>query len=77
MDFIVKKGENNLELLQVCYDIEDYQTKARETSALIKASNELGCKKLKIITWDYEEKEKVKGKNIEYTPLWKWLLSRT
>ncbi|UCE37550.1 MAG: ATP-binding protein [Thermoplasmata archaeon] len=77
VDFIVKKGERVMELVQVCYDIEDYTTKARETSALIKASDELGCKKLKIITWDYEEKERVKGKNIEYIPLWKWLLGRS
>jgi predicted AAA+ superfamily ATPase len=77
VDFVVKKGEKVLELIQVCYDIEDYVTKGRETSALIKASDELGCKKLTIITWDYDEKEKIKGKKIDYIPLWKWLLGRT
>ncbi len=77
VDFVVKKGENVLELVQVCYDVEEYDTKMRETKALIKASNKLNCKKLKIITWDYEEKEKIEGKEIEYTPLWKWLLGRT
>ena len=77
VDFVVKKGENVLELVQVCYDVEEYDTKARETSALIKASNKLFCKKLKIITWDHEEMEKIEGKKIEYIPLWKWLLGRT
>ncbi len=76
VDFVIKKGETVQELVQVCYDIEDYNTKMRETSALVKASNKLRCKRLRIITWDYEEKEKIGGKKIEYTPLWKWLLSR-
>jgi predicted AAA+ superfamily ATPase len=77
VDFVIKKGENIQELVQVCYDITDYNTKMRETSALVKASNKLACKKLKIITWDNEEKEKIEGKTLEYTPLWKWLLGRT
>ena len=76
VDFVVKKGETVHELVQVCYDIEDYNTKTRETSTLVKASEKLACKRLRIITWDYEEKEKVGGKNIEYITLWKWLLGR-
>ena len=74
---MVKKGEKIQELLQVCYDIEDYDTKMRETSALVKAGDKLGCKKLRTITWDYEEKETMAGKKIEYVPLWKWLLGRS
>ena len=76
VDFVVKKGETVQELVQVCYDVEDYSTKMRETSALMKASDKLRCKKLSIITWDFEEKEKIGGKKIEYIPLWKWLLNR-
>jgi predicted AAA+ superfamily ATPase len=33
---------------------------------------ELGCKNLTVITWDYEEEGE-----IEYIPLWKWLLVET
>ncbi len=77
VDFVIKKGEKVQELVQVCYDIENYNTKMRETSALVKASNKLACKNLRIITWDYEEKEKIRGKKVEYIPLWKWLLGRT
>jgi predicted AAA+ superfamily ATPase len=77
VDFVIKKGEKVQELVQVCYDIEDYNTKMRETSALVKASNKLACKNLRIITWDHEEKEKIGSKKVEYIPFWKWLLGRT
>jgi len=41
---------------------------------LIKASKELKCTDLLVITWDYEEEEEIKGKKISFVPLWKWLL---
>jgi len=41
---------------------------------LIKASEELKCKNLLVITWDYEDEIKVKNKKIVFKPLWKWLL---
>ena len=75
VDFVVREGVKVRELIQVCYDIEDFTTKERELKALIKASKELKCKNLKVITWDYEGEEEFKGKRIEYIPLWKWLLS--
>lgn len=77
VDFVIKKGEKIQELVQVCYDIGDYNTKIRETSALVKASDKLACKRLRIITWDNEEKEKIEGNTLEYTPLWKWLLGKS
>ena len=74
VDFVVKDGLNVKELIQVCYDIEDLSTKNRELRALVKASKELKCKNLKVITWDYEAKEEFKNREIEFRPLWKWLL---
>ena len=75
VDFVVKDGLKVSQLIQVCYDIENPDTKERELKALIKASRELKCDDLVIITWDYEANEVFKSKNISYTPLWKWLLS--
>jgi len=77
VDFVIKEGKDIRELLQVCYNVEDYDTKMRETKALLKASNKLSCKNLKIITWDYEGNETIEGKKIIYNPLWKWLLGRS
>jgi len=74
VDFVIKEGVKVKELIQVCYDIEDFTTKERELKALVKASKELKCKNLKVITWDYEDKEEFKNRKIEFTPLWKWLL---
>ncbi|EDY36485.1 hypothetical protein ABOONEI_475 [Aciduliprofundum boonei T469] len=74
VDFVVYEGQRVKELIQVCYDVSDINTKNREIDALIRASKELKCNDLKIITWDHEGQEEVEGKKIEYVPLWKWLL---
>jgi len=74
VDFVVREGLKVKELIQVCYDIEDLSTKNRELRALIKAGKELKCKNLKVITWDYEGGEEFKNREIEFIPLWRWLL---
>ncbi|MGC9059750.1 MAG: ATP-binding protein [Thermoplasmata archaeon] len=74
VDFVIKEGSSIKQLIQSCYNIEDYNTKTREVKSLIKAGKELKCRNLHIITWDYEATETIEGKTIVYTPLWKWLL---
>ncbi len=76
VDFIVKRGLKIKQLIQVCYDIDDYDTKKREVRALLKASKELKCNNLLVITEYKEEEEKINNKKIKYIPLWKWLLSK-
>jgi predicted AAA+ superfamily ATPase len=73
VDFIIKDDLNVKKLIQVCYDITDYDTKKRETIAIIKASEKLKCNNLMIITRDYKDEEKIKGKKITYKPLYQWL----
>ena len=74
VDFIVKSRNSVDEMLQVTYASSNDEIDKREKNALIKASEELKCRNLKIITWDYEDAEKVEGKLLKYVPLWKWLL---
>ena len=74
VDFVLE-GKKIAQLIQVCYDIEDFNTKERELNSLIKASKELRCSNILVITWDYEGVEKYKNKKIKFLPLWKWLLS--
>lgn len=74
VDFVVKDGLKIKQLIQVCYDIDDEGTKQREVKALLKASSELGCDSLMIITDSEDRVETIKGKKVEYLPLWKWLL---
>jgi hypothetical protein len=53
------------------------RVREREVRALLKASAELKCKDLLVLTADYETVEEIewfgiKGK-VRFVPLWKWL----
>ncbi|MDP3765905.1 MAG: ATP-binding protein, partial [Nanoarchaeota archaeon] len=74
VDFVVKPDLKVQQLIQVCYNIADPATKKREVKSLLKASKELRCSSLLVITESYEADEKFDGKKIKYLPLWKWLL---
>lgn len=50
------------------------ETWERESTALIKLSKVLDCKRLIILTYELEENIELKGLNIEVIPVWKWLL---
>ncbi len=78
VDFVVKEGIKVTRLIQVCFDVDDLDTRLRETSALIKASKELGCKNLLVLTNDFEGRQVVKENKfkaeIKFVPISKWLL---
>jgi predicted AAA+ superfamily ATPase len=74
VDFVIKSGENVEQLIQTCYDLEDPKVKRREIGALLKASRELRCNSMLVVTWDQEGEERVEGKTVKLVPLWKWLL---
>lgn len=79
VDFVVKEGLKVKELIQVCYDPSNEETKVRELRGLAEASKELRCKNLVLITSDTEKKEELDRKFgvkaiVYYVPLWKWLL---
>jgi len=74
VDFVIKNKNLVTQLLQICWDLSDIKTREREIKSLIKASEELSCQNLLIITSDYEGEEKIKGKIIKFIPLYKWLL---
>jgi predicted AAA+ superfamily ATPase len=73
VDFVLKEGIEIKELIQVVYEIADYNVKKREMGALIEASKELRCDNLTIITWDTEGEEKIKNRKIKIIPLWQYL----
>ncbi|MEM5844390.1 MAG: ATP-binding protein [Candidatus Aenigmatarchaeota archaeon] len=74
VDFAVKKGLKINQLIQVTYASSKDEVEKREIRSLVKASKELKCKDLLVITWDYEGQQKIKNKKIVFKPLWKWLL---
>lgn len=74
VDFVVKEDTQIKELIQVCWDLQDINTKKREIKALLKAMDEFKLKKGLIITEDFEGKEDYDGKKIKYITLRRWLL---
>jgi hypothetical protein len=78
VDFVVQQELRITLLIQVCYLISDPKVKTREIRALLNSGNELGCNRLVILTNDFENNETHswfgKTAEIEFIPLWKWLL---
>jgi len=80
VDFVIKRGTKIRQLIQVCYSLGNTETKNREIRALLKASKELKCKNLLVITSDKEGEKTAKWFDIKakvkFIPLWKWLLGK-
>ena len=78
VDFVIKENQSISQLIQVCYSLEDIETKQREIRALLNASKELKCKNLLVITENFEGDEPAEWfglkEKIKFIPLWKWLL---
>ncbi len=74
VDFVVKEGLKASRLIQVCSDISDADTRAREINGLVSGLEYFGIPEGTVITSDQFEEEKVDGKKIRYVPLWYWLL---
>ena len=78
VDFVVKEGPRVARLIQVCADVSDPKTKVREVRALLKASEELRCDELLVLSENTEKEEDatwygLRGR-VRFLPLWKWLL---
>lgn len=78
VDFVIKEGIKVKQLIQVCYNLSDADTKKREIKSLLKASKDLKCNNLFIINQDKEAEEKHEwfgiNRKIKFIPLWKFLL---
>lgn len=74
VDFLIKENLKVKQLIQVCWEVNRPETINREIRALLKAMKEFNLKEGLIITDDYEAEENIKGKKINYIPLWKWYL---
>lgn len=74
VDFVIAKERKIETLIQVCANVDDFKTKEREVSSLLKISSELKCKNLLVITLEYESEEKYGTKTVIFKPLWRWLI---
>lgn len=73
-DFIVKKGADIIQVIQVCCSLTQ-QNREREIAGLLEAINEFKLSEGTIITDDIETIEEHGDCSIRFIPLWKWLLS--
>ncbi|MEM0053438.1 MAG: ATP-binding protein [Nitrososphaeria archaeon] len=73
VDFVIKKDAQIRELIQVAYASGKDEIERRAIEALIKASVELRCNDLLVITWNYEDELVFDNMKIKFLPLWKWL----
>ena len=74
VDFVIKEGLKASQLIQVCFDVSDAETKSREIRGMVKGLNYFDLSKGTIITSDSFHEEIVDGKMLRYVPLWYWLL---
>ena len=74
VDFLIKKGLNIEEAIQVSYNLNDKKTLDREIESLLIAKDEFKVEHLRIITEDEETEKEIGNVKIRIIPLWKWLL---
>jgi hypothetical protein len=72
VDFVTRDGRKVSSLIQVSYDITKTKTRERELDALVRASEELMCNNLLLITWDKDDYIEYKGKNIRIASVYRW-----
>jgi predicted AAA+ superfamily ATPase len=75
VDFCFYNDNKEIELINVCYSLNDYQTKQRESEGLKEAMNALNTDHSILINNDLEEDMIIDNKTIKIIPLWKWLLN--
>ena len=74
IDFVICEGNNVRELIQVSVDISSAKTYNREISALCKASTDLKCNKLTLITMNDNRIIEEKNHTIQIISITDWLL---
>ncbi len=74
VDFVTKQGLHPTRLIQISVDISNQDTKQRQIQGLLSAMDHFGFQEGTIITDYLFDSEDVKGKKINYVPLWYWLL---
>ncbi len=76
-DFIIRDGSRTQKVIQVCLELHDPSTKAREISGLIEAMDKFSLSEGLIITENDEGDEMVESNGKQYhvviKPVWKWL----
>ena len=76
VDFVIKQERKIIQIIQVVYSLNEIDTRSRELKALAKASENLQCNNLTILTFDEEGEERIGHKKVSILPVWKWILMK-
>ena len=75
-DFVVCRGNQVLQAIQVSYDISAEKTRKREINGLLLASRQTGCENLLLLT-DHESSEvEESGHQIKIQPVYEWCIEQ-
>jgi len=77
VDFLLRQGSKNLELLQVTENLSSLKAREREIRALRQGAEELKLRKLTVVTLDTEETIREAGAEITVVPCRTWLTARS
>ena len=77
-DFIVQRGSEVVQLIQVTWSLTDDDTRKREIDGLLEAFRLTGCRNLLIVVGEgsREEISADSGVKIDVIPAWQWMLGR-
>ena len=73
-DFVVCKGNQVVQAIQVSYDISTDKTRKRELNGLLLASRQTKCENLLLLTDHESEEIDVNGHHIKVQPVYEWSL---
>ena len=73
-DFVHQTATGIKELIQVCWDMNDKETRERELGGIREAASLTGCNKMTIVTHEQEEDVQDELGVIHIVPAWKWFL---
>jgi hypothetical protein len=76
-DFVIQADTVVKELIQVCWDMKDKETRDRELDGISEAASVTGCQQMTIVTRDQEEEIQDRAGTIRIVPAWKWFLKDT
>lgn len=74
IDFVVCDQSKTVELIQVAYEIDCPKAYDRETSSLVKASDDLTCSHLTLVAFSPTRDVVIDGKTIHIVSALEWLL---
>lgn len=75
VDFVITELGKPVDAIQVCYcDFEKQETRDREIQALLECLEYLGLTSGKILTLSYEHRLVLNNKEVQFIPLYKWLI---